>query len=103
MQRALYLVPLDRHRHVQPFACKVNESFKIGRSRSNGLPASVSREAVEVTAKVAGGTLHLHVLVKSTAHVRRAAHAQTIAHRPGDELKVSKRFPLLLHTLRYVD
>jgi FHA domain len=97
MQRSLFLVPLNRQHQVQPIACKENATVKVGRSKSNGLPASVSREAVEVTAKVASGALHLHVLVKSTAHVRRAAQSQTVAHKPGDELQVRQQ--LLRHAV----
>lgn len=90
MQRALYLVPLDRDGHVQPFACKLNEALKVGRTKSNGLPASVSREAVEVTAKLESGTQRLHVLVKSTAYVRRASDlSQTTVHNAGEELQAS--------------
>lgn len=88
MQRALYLVSLDRQCKVEPFACKLHELVKIGRTKSNQLPASVSREAVEVTANVTGGTSHLHVLVRSTAHVRRAEDSQATKHSAGEELQV---------------
>lgn len=91
MQRALYLNPLDRDSPVKPFACKLREVVKIGRTKANELPAHVSREAVEVTAKVAGATSHLHVLVRSTAHVLRAAHSQATRHSAGEELQVRTR------------
>jgi hypothetical protein len=98
MQRALYLVPLDSASPVKPFACNLREVVKIGRSNANELPASVSRGAVEVTAKVAGGTFHLHVLVmKSTAHVLRAADPQVTRHSAGEELQV--RAQMMLHAL----
>jgi hypothetical protein len=97
MQRALYLVPLDSDSLVKPFACKLREVVKIGRTKANELPASVSRAAVEVTAKVAGGTSHLHVLVRSTVHVRRAAEPQATRHSAGEELQVRAR--MMLHAL----
>lgn len=89
MGTALHLVPVNAG-SVQPFVCSLDETVKIGRSKGDGLPASISRSACEAQAKSQMGTLSLQVFLKSTAYVRRSkVGSQTTAHKQGESLKVS--------------
>lgn len=86
MQRALYLVPLQQG-SVQPFACKHNDTVQIGRTKANGLPASVSRAAIDATAKLESGLTVLHIAIRSTVYLRKSADLSKVtAHKAGEQL-----------------
>lgn len=79
---------------MQPFPCKLNDTVQIGRTKANALPASVSRAAIDATAKLETGVSVLHIAVRSTVYLRKSADPSKVtAHKAGEQLTVSASMP----------